>query len=420
VSRSDIFDVLFHYPCVLARHRHGPSAQARERYLTHCADQGAARGTLLRTARELLAIAQRLDLTTDRLISLPELEAAAGRWSRQQQRRGRVHGPSGSRRYFLQTALSWLRFLGRLEARESQALPFVERREHFAACMRQQRGLSEHTIRNRDWHVRQLLTWLTGRHRSLAELTLPEVDAFLRLKAAEGWGRVSLATAAQALRAFFRHAEAQGWCATGFAAGIQGPRVFKQEGLPVGPSWPDVQQLLAASDGERPREIRDHALLLLFALYGFRSGEVATLRLDDLHWEREVIAVVRPKQRRAQEYPLVATVGEAILRYLQQVRPRCGHRELFLSLTAPFRPLSTGALYSLVSRWLYRLNIPSRRHGPHALRHACAGHLLAEGFSLKAIGEHLGHRSAYATRTYAKVDLAGLRAVADVDLGGLL
>src|SRR6266404_2915129 len=35
------------------------------------------------------------------------------------------------------------------------------------------------------------------------------------------------------------------------------------------------------------------------------------------------------------------------------------------------------------------------------------------GFSLKEIGDHLGHRSAYATRTYAKVDLVGLSAVAN-------
>jgi site-specific recombinase XerD len=46
--------------------------------------------------------------------------------------------------------------------------------------------------------------------------------------------------------------------------------------------------------------------------------------------------------------------------------------------------------------------------------------LVAEGLSLKQIGDHLGHRSAYATRTYAKVDLVGLRQVADVSLGDLL
>ena len=43
-----MFNTLFHYPRVLARHRQGPSAQARERYLTHCANQGAARNTLQR------------------------------------------------------------------------------------------------------------------------------------------------------------------------------------------------------------------------------------------------------------------------------------------------------------------------------------------------------------------------------------
>ena len=53
------------------------------------------------------------------------------------------------------------------------------------------------------------------------------------------------------------------------------------------------------------------------------------------------------------------------------------------------------------------------------MRQACAGHLVAEGFSLKEIGDHLGHRSAEATRIYAKVDLVGLREVADFDLGGL-
>jgi site-specific recombinase XerD len=58
-------------------------------------------------------------------------------------------------------------------------------------------------------------------------------------------------------------------------------------------------------------------------------------------------------------------------------------------------------------------------HGPHALRHACAMHLVAKGLSLKEIGDHLGHCSSSATRIYAKVNLPELRLVADIDLGGL-
>jgi site-specific recombinase XerD len=45
---------------------------------------------------------------------------------------------------------------------------------------------------------------------------------------------------------------------------------------------------------------------------------------------------------------------------------------------------------------------------------------MSEGFSLKEIGDHLGHRSAIATRIYAKVDLDGLREVANFDIGGVL
>jgi integrase/recombinase XerD len=45
--------------------------------------------------------------------------------------------------------------------------------------------------------------------------------------------------------------------------------------------------------------------------------------------------------------------------------------------------------------------------------------LLAQGLTLKEIGDHLGHRSTSATPVYAKVDLHGLREVAAFDLGEL-
>jgi site-specific recombinase XerD len=298
-------------------------------------------------------------------------------------------------------------------------VPFADRLADFAAYRRDERGLSPATITNQSWHVKKFFGWLGEQNRSLASVSLEDVDAFLAANGKQGWGRVSVATSAKALRAFFQHAAVRGWCAASIAAGIDGPRLFQHAGLPVGPPWSDVQRLIASSGGDSARDIRDRAILILLATYGFRCGEVAGLRLEDVNWEREVVSIARPKQRRAQEYPLVGEAGEAILRYLQHVRPRCARREIFLTSTAPFRRLSHGALYHLVSTRLGALGIHVPRRGPHSLRHACAGHLVAEGFSLKEIGDHLGHRSAYATRIYAKVDLVGLREVANFDLGGL-
>ena len=40
-----MFETLFQYPAAVARHRSGPFAEARERFLNHCASQGLARAT---------------------------------------------------------------------------------------------------------------------------------------------------------------------------------------------------------------------------------------------------------------------------------------------------------------------------------------------------------------------------------------
>lgn len=414
-----MFESLFKYPRAVARHRAGPSAEARERFLKHCASQGLAGATLLRHARELLVIAERIDITMGETIGLPVIEAAAERWAREQHGRQRVHELQWSRKLFVQTATNWLHFLGRLEKPQPKTVPFADRLADFAAYQREERGLSLVTIRAQGWHVEKFLSWLGEQNRSFDNVCLEDIDAFLASHGKRGWSRVSVSTCAQALRAFFRHAGGRGWCAASIAAGIDGPRLFQHEGVPAGPSWPDVQRLIASTNGDSARDVRDRAILMLLAAYGFRSGEVAGLCLEDLNWESEMVSIRRSKTRRVQEYPLVNEVGEAILRYLQQVRPRCARRELFLTLKAPLRHLSQGALYHLVSTRLDALGIHVPRRGPHSLRHACAGRLVAEGFSLKEVGDHLGHRSAEATRTYAKVDLVGLRQVANFDLGGL-
>jgi integrase len=158
---------------------------------------------------------------------------------------------------------------------------------------------------------------------------------------------------------------------------------------------------------------------MLFAIYGMRTSEVAQLRLDDIDWESDQLHVRRAKRHQPQVYPLLPSVGKAIAQYLQTVRHASPHRQVFLTLVSPYAPLSLGGLYSLVSRKLMASDAHCAHHGPHALRHACAARLVSEGFPLKEIGDHLGHRSTAVTRIYAKVDLPGLREVAAFDLGEL-
>lgn len=52
------------------------------------------------------------------------------------------------------------------------------------------------------------------------------------------------------------------------------------------------------------------------------------------------------------------------------------------------------------------------RSGSHTLRHTCVQRLVDSGFSLKTIGDFIGHRTPDATKIYAKVNIEALRKVA--------
>lgn len=414
-----MFDRLFSRPTVIARHHNGPHASSRERFLAQCSEDGYSLSMLRKIAWQLLVVASTIDLRR-RTVSVGEIARAATqpvRFIRHRTSDG-ADSPHHTQQLFVSVATKWLDSLGRLKPERANDTAFTALVSEFERYMRDERGLSPVTIRTRCERVNWFLASLPRHRRSMDAISILDVDDFLGSKGSAGWTRASIDALAASLRSFFRYAQNQQWCAVDIAASIKGPRMFALEGLPRGASWQDVQRLLADSGGID--DIRDHAILMLLALYGLRAGEVSTLRLDDIDWDREVISVTRPKQRRAQQYPWLPSVGDAVLRYLREVRPRCAHRELFLTMKAPHRPLSSQSVSAIVRAWLTSIDATVARRGAHSLRHACAAHLLARGFTFKQIGDHLGHRSASSTFTYAKVDLAGLRHVAEFDMGALL
>jgi site-specific recombinase XerD len=374
---------------------------------------------LQKIAWVLLSVAHHIDLDHGK-ITTRDIELAVDGRQRFDPSAERAHGCQGSRQLFVHIATEWMRSLGCFEPSSEVRKPFADEIAAFVRYLGQERGLSPVTISTRCERLVWFFESLHPPRDSLGTISVADVEAFIDAKGKQGWRRSSLAVLASSLRSFFRYAEGQGWCAPGMASVIESPRLYAQEGLPKGPSWEDVQRLLASTSGDLPVDIRDHAVLMLLSVYGLRRGEVSRLALDDIDWVGERILVSRPKQRRTQYYPLVSAVGEAIMRYLREVRPRCAHRELFLALAAPIRPLSAASITPIVRTRLRAAGVTLPRRGAHCLRHACAAHLLDSGFSLKQIGDHLGHRTANSTLHYAKIDLEGLRQVAELDLRGLL
>jgi integrase/recombinase XerD len=414
-----MFETLFARPPIIARHLNAPYREERERYLRHCQQQGYTLSSMLLMARELLWIAQKLVIRPDLGVTIEDVKAAANDWKTREHFCGQKLDYRYTRTRFIQVARTWLRFLGYWRDPD-QPLPFAQLLLDFRTWMEAERGFTSATVERHCGYLRQFLRWYGGYSDEFATVSLNDVDAFLVYYGGKGNCRVSVKNMAMVLRVFFRYAATQGWCSPRIYLNIHGPRIFAQENLPSGPSWPDVMRLIASMETDHAFDIRDKAMAMLFAVYGLRASEVASLRLEDIDWEQNLLSVSRVKRRGRQTYPLVTVVGNAIIRYVREVREPSAHREIFLTLIRPYRPISRGGVYQLIGHRMKALGIHARHVGPHSLRHACATHLVTEGFSLKEIGDHLGHRCSYSVRIYAKVDLPSLREVATFDVGGLL
>jgi integrase len=170
--------------------------------------------------------------------------------------------------------------------------------------------------------------------------------------------------------------------------------------------------MLETVDRRKPVGKRDYAILLLLVTYGLRAREVAALTLDDIDWRNNRLKVPERKADHSTAYPLSSIVAEAIVDYLKSGRPQNSDRHVFFRVLAPYAPLTYSAVSGCASRYLRKAGIPVSRPGSHTLRHTCVQRLVDAQFSLKMIGDYVGHGSVASTEVYAKVDIESLREVA--------
>jgi integrase/recombinase XerD len=388
-----------------------PFGDERNRYLSHCAEQGAAPAVLKIKRNELLWIAGRLGPDARQGVGMDVLRRIA-------LERQSLHGAATAARRVVDIGRPWLRFLGWWRE-PNQVFQYQDQLDRYVAWLHDERGFTPSTVEQWGRTAGRFLRWCEQANRQLGTLQATDLDDYFATQATGRWSRVTVANVVSALRGFLRYAATQGMCIDRLPAALCRPRLYQQESLPYAPDWSDVHRMLVDVDTDKPRDIRDRAILLLLAIYGMRSGEVAALRLDQIDWPARTLRLFRLKRRQPQIYPLVQSVAEGLARYIDTVRPLSSCPEVFLCMQAPRRPMRAGSIYDVANRRFIALGLKTAHQGGHALRHACATRLLAAGLSLKEIGDHLGHRSTSATGIYAKVNMAALREVGAFDLGDL-
>ncbi len=239
--------------------------------------------------------------------------------------------------------------------------------------------------------------------RDLAELEPRDLRAYLahRRQGDDALSDRSISRALAAIRSFFRYLERRHGVTNARLALVHGPKLKRSLPRPV--SEAAARDLIAeAEDAAAAAWIgaRDAALVTLLYAAGLRISEALALTGADRPLGETLR--VRGKGGKERLVPLLQAAREAVERYAAL----CPYA---LTADAPlFRAARGGAMsprmaQAVMAELRARLGLPASAT-PHALRHAFATHLLANGADLRAIQDLLGHESLSTTQSYTSVE----------------
>ena len=285
--------------------------------------------------------------------------------------------------------------------------------DEYEIWLREERGLAERSIYALMWEGRNFLTWQLDRCGvdSLVEMSVGDIDRYMDMRSPHQT-RKSVKDVAERLRSLLRYLHRTRRTAIDLSPHVIAPLLYAYEGVPSILERDQIAAVLeTASKDTTPIGLRDQAILQLLATYGLRSGEIRSLKIEDIDWRAESIRILHTKTRACSYLPLMAPVGEAILTYLRSGRPQTDAREVFVRTRAPYGRLRV--LHSAVFRRIRDAGVkPPGKCGPHIFRHARAVEMLRASVPQKVIGDMLGHRSTESTAPYLKLATEDLRAIA--------
>ncbi len=398
----------------IRKYYEAPFFEERVSYLEQMRSKGFKAYVIRQAAIHQLHAIDSLHLTALRKVKHCEIEAAA--CNIDSTAKNDVMGNILINNRFKWHTINWLKYLKLYEA-PVENIPWEEILSSYLDYITEELGGSNATRAIRHNMISKFLRYLKINDSSPQKLTLYLIDEYFNELSKDGKrNRVTCANIAAGVRSFINYMEQMQLCSHGLSKGIRQPRQYKLGNLPSSPEWNVVKDIVMSKDTDLVIDIRNYAILMLLSVYSLRCSEIVNLRLKDLDWRAETIQFIRAKNGKPQVFPLKKEVGDAIIRYIRYVRPnQTGLDYVFLSMRAPYRKLSSGAIYAFVSPELKKRGVELEHYGPHTIRKAGATHMINNGISLKTISAHLGHQQLDTTRIYAKVDLFNLRKVADMD-----
>ena len=153
---------------------------------------------------------------------------------------------------------------------------------------------------------------------------------------------------------------------------------------------------------------RDHAIMLLALRLGLRRSDIFKLKLSDIDWKNDSIAFTQQKTKVPVTLPLLADVGNALMEYILDFRPKAASDTVFLRHYAPYQALvSCNAIAEKYLSVFDREDCPQR--GYHILRRTLSTGMLRNNIPRSIISASIGQVDPNSVDVYLSADEGNMR-----------
>ena len=272
-------------------------------------------------------------------------------------------------------------------------------------------GVSENTRIYRKRYIREFIkaTKLTD-FPDINNISPKSIINFIK-KYSSYYKSKSLQVVISSLQSLFNYLNFKGFDTKKLLASIPKIPNWRLSEIPGYFSDEEIKKILLSFDRATLSGKRDYAMARFFTDLGLRCSEVAEIALSDINWYEGTLSIAQGKTKK-DRLPLLKPLGEAIIDYLQNGRPKTQCNFLFVHHRAPYgEKVKTETVRAAIRQAYHRCGL-CKSSGTHILRRSLATRMLHSGTPLKEIADILRHKCIDTTMIYTKIDLPHLKCVA--------
>jgi integrase/recombinase XerD len=280
----------------------------------------------------------------------------------------------------------------------------------YKAYLQLEKSLSDNSVEAYLRDVEKLTQYVeqTGARKSPADVTLKDLQQFLRWISELGMTPTSQARIISGIRSFYKFCVIENLVQKDPTALLEAPKL--KRALPDVLSVEEIESIIAAIDLSKPEGGRNKAILETMYSCGLRVSEVVNLRISHIYPDVGFIRVIGKGDKER-----LVPIGESAIKYIRiykdnirvHIPVKKGNEDI-LFLNRRGSKLSRVMIFMIIKELVQKAGI-KKNISPHTFRHSFATHLVEGGADLRAVQEMLGHESITTTEIYTHLDREYLR-----------